>query len=129
MAKYAHPDVLDNGPAYIKANCDKVVLVPTYTFGDNYSTVNAAAVADAAMTDADFTLSSSGNNRILTTAEGKLDPSGSAGGGAGNHIAFLDTVAGKVLWVTEETSGQAIVAGNPVEFPSLVYISTQPIAP
>ena len=48
------------------------------------------------------------------------------GGGAGNHIAFLDTVNSKVLWVTNETSGQSITIGNPVSFPSLVYTVNQP---
>lgn len=130
MAKYAHPDVLDNGPAYIKANCNKVALVSAYTAGDSYATVNAAILAEAAMTSADFTLADSGTDRALTTAAGKTDASANASGGsASNHIAFLDTANSKVLWVTEETSGQAITAGNPVSFPSLTYTAKQPVAP
>ena len=39
---------------------------------------------------------------------------------------FLDTVNSKVLWVTNETSGQSITIGNPVSFPSLVYTVNQP---
>jgi hypothetical protein len=38
-------------------------------------------------------------------------------------------VNSKVLWVTEETSGQTITSGNPVNFPSLVYTAKQPVAP
>ena len=34
-----------------------------------------------------------------------------------------------VYTVTEETSGQTIVLGNPVTFPSLVYTAKQPVAP
>lgn len=124
MAKFAHSDVLDNGPAYIKANCNKVILTSAYVFGDSYATVNAALLAEATMTTADFTLSSSGNNRLLTSAAGKQDTSANAAGNA-SHIAFVDTVASKVLWVTAETTGQAISAGNPVNFPSLVYTSNQ----
>lgn len=130
MAKYAHPDVLDNGPNYIKTNCNKMALIGSYAFGDSYATVNAAILAEAAMTSTDFTLGSSGNDRTLTTAAGKSDASANASGGsATNHIAFVDTVNSKVLWVTEETSGQAITAGNPVNFPSLVYTAKQPVAP
>lgn len=130
MAKYAHPDVLDNGPAYIRTNCNKMALISSYTFGASYATVNAAILAEAAMTSTDFTLGSSGNDRTLTTASGKSDTSANASGGsATNHIAFVDTVNSKVLWVTEETSGQAITAGNPVNFPSLVYTAKQPVAP
>jgi hypothetical protein len=81
------------------------------------------------MASGDFTFASSGNNRTLTTAAGKSDASANASGGsASNHIAFVDTALSKVLWVTEETSGQAVTSGNPVNFPSLVYTAVQPVA-
>ena len=127
MAKWVHADVLDNGIAYIKANCNKMALVSAYSAGDSYATVNAAIVADTAMAPGDFTIAASGNNRTLTTAAGKSDTAANVtGGGAGNHIAFLDTTNSKVLWVTNETSGQSITIGNPVSFPSLVYTVNQP---
>ena len=127
MAKWVHADVLDNGIAYIKANCNKMALVSAYSAGDSYATVNAAIVADTAMANGDFIIAASGNNRTLTTASGKSDTAANVtGGGVGNHIAFLDTVNSKVLWVTNETSGQSITIGNPVSFPSLVYTVNQP---
>ena len=128
MTKWAHADVLDNGPAYIKTNCDKVCVVSAYTAGDSYATVTAAILAEAALTSTDFTLASSGSDRTLTTAAGKQDASANASGTA-SHFAFVDTANSKVLWVTEETSGQTIVLGNPVTFPSLVYTAKQPVAP
>ena len=128
MAKWAHADVLDNGINYIKTNCNKVAVISAYTAGDSYATVNAAILAEATMASGDFTLGTSGKDRTLTTAAGKQDASANAGGAA-SHIAFVDTVNSKVLWVTEETSGQTIVAGNPVTFPSLVYTAKQPVAP
>ena len=128
MTKWAHADVLDNGLAYIKTNCDKVCVVSAYTAGDSYATVAAAILAEAALTSTDFTLASSGSDRTLTTAAGKQDTSANATGAA-SHIAFVDTVNSKVLWVTEETSGQTITASNPVTFPSLVYTAKQPVAP
>lgn len=128
MAKYAHPDVLDNGPNYIKTNCNKMAVVSAYTFGATYATVNSAILAEATMTSTDFTLGTSGNDRTLTTASGKSDASANATGAA-NHIVFLDTVNSKVLWATEETSGQTITLGNPVNFPQLVYTAKQPVAP
>ena len=128
MAQFAHSDVLDNGIAYIKANCNKVAVISSYSPGDSYATVNSNLMAEAAMASGDFTLGTSGNDRTLTTAAGKQDASANAGGAA-SHIAFIDTVNSKVLWVTEETSGQTIVLGNPVTFPSLVYTAKQPVAP
>jgi hypothetical protein len=128
MAKYAHPDVLDNGIAYIRTNCNKIAVISAYTFGDSYSTVNANILAEATMTSTDFTLGTSGNDRTLTSATGKSDTSANATGAA-SHIAFLDTANSKTLWVTEETSSQVITAGNQVNFPSLVYTSKQPTTP
>ena len=127
MAKFAHANVLDNGLNYIKDNCDKVTLISSYSVGESYATVAAKILAEATMASADFTLGSSGNNRTLTSAAGKQDTSAnSTGGSATNHIAYLNTVGSEVLWVTEETSGQVVTAGNPVNFPSLVYTSNQP---
>ena len=128
MAKWAHADVLDNGINYIKTNCNKVAVISAYTAGDSYATVSGNILAEATMASGDFTLGTSGSNRTLTTASGKQDTSANASGAA-SHIAFVDTVNSKVLWVTEETSGQTIVLGNPVTFPSLVYTAKQPVAP
>jgi hypothetical protein len=125
MAKYAHPDVLDKGIDLIRTSCDKMVVIDAYTFGDSYATVNGNILASVAMTSTDFTLGTSGNDRTLTSATGKSDSSADATGAA-SHIAFLDTANSKVLWVTTETSGQTITAGNAVNFPSLVYTSQQP---
>ena len=127
MAKFAHQQVLDNGLNYIKNNCNKIALISSYSVGESYATVNGKILAEATMTSTDFTLGSSGNNRTLTSAAGKSDTSANAtGGSATNHIAYLNTVGSEVLWVTEETSGQVVTAGNPVNFPSLVYTSNQP---
>ena len=127
MAKFAHQQVLDNGLNYIKNNCNKIALISSYSVGESYATVNGKILADAAMTSTDFTLGSAGNNRTLTSAAGKSDTAAnSTGGSATNHIAFLNTTGSEVLWVTEETSGQVVTVGNPVNFPSLVYTSNQP---
>ena len=128
MAHWAHADVLDNGINYIKTNCNKMALVSAYTNGDSYATVNGNILAEVTMTSADFTLGTSGSDRTLTVASGKQDSAANASGNAAD-IVFLDTANSKVLWVTEETSGQTITASNPVTFPSLVYTAKQPVAP
>ena len=129
MARYFHPDVLDNGPAYLRANCDSMVLVSTYTFGDNYATVTGNVLAAVSMAPTDFTLADgASNSRTMTTASGKQDTAADdGGGGASMHIAFLDTVNSKVLGVTEETSDQTITAGNPVLFPEITVAVGQPV--
>ena len=126
MTKFAHNDVLDNGPAYIKSTCNKMVVVSAYAFGDSYASVMAAMLAEAAMTQSDFVLSSSGNNRVLTTSSIIFDSAANASGLA-NHIIFVDSVSSKVLWATEENTpgGHQITQGVRVDFPSLTYTSTQ----
>lgn len=132
MTKYVHPDVLDNGLNYIKTHCDKIAVISSYSAGDSYATVNAAILAEAAMAPDDFTLANGASgSRTITSAAGKQDASANAGNtagtGANNQFAFFDTLNSKVLWVTDETSNQDVVLGNPIDFPSLVYTSWQPV--
>lgn len=131
MARYAHPDVLDNGPAYIKNNCNKVILLDAYT--SNYSVANTTAkVAEAALVTGDFAIAGAdGAARVLTaTLTGKAGGNAIIGVvGTGAHIAFVDTVNSKVLYVTEESSDQNITVGNPITFNSNpTYSSNQPTA-
>lgn len=129
MNFFAHADVLDNGPAYIKAHCTKIALVSAYTFGDSYATVNGNILAEVTVDSDDFTLSNgAANARKLVSAGGLSDSTANATAAASatKHFAFLDVAGTKVLWVTPEASGQAITAGNPVSFPALEYHAFQP---
>lgn len=126
MAKWVHSDVLDNGLNGIKNAATHMLLIKAYTAGDSYATVIGNSIADATMIPSDYTLSSSGNNRLITTPAGKSATASAGSGVAPNlHIAFTDGSA-KVLWVTDETSDQVITAGNTVNFPQLTYTSNQP---
>lgn len=128
MPKFVSANVLDSGINYIKTNCNKVVLVAAYAITDTFTTVNAAALADVAgLVAADFVIAASGNNRALTAAAKTDTAANASGGGAGNHIVYLNTTGSEILWATPETSGQAVVLGNPVNFPSLVYTAVQPV--
>lgn len=132
MPRYAHADVLDNGPKYIKDNCNKVILTDAYS--TSFATVNGASkVAEAALVTGDFALSGAdGAARTLTaTLTGKSGGNAlkAVADGTGMHIAFVDTVNSKVLYVTEESSDQSITSGNPIQFNSNpTYASNQPTA-
>ena len=132
MPRYAHPDVLDNGPKYIKDNCNKVILINAYS--NVYATVDGAnKVAQATLVTGDFAIAGAdGSPRVLTaTLTGKSGGNALQGvaDGTGMHIAFVDTVNSKVLYVTEESSDQAITNGNPVQFNSNpTYTANQPTA-
>lgn len=130
MTKYAHPDVLDNGPAYIKANCNKVILITAYS--TVYATVNGAnKIAEAALVTGDFAIAGAdGAARVMTaTLTGKSMGNALQGlaDGTGMHLAFVDTANSKVLYVTDESSDQPITNGNPVQLNSNpTYSSNQP---
>ena len=123
--KYAHPDVLDNGPALIKSACVRMLLISAYSVGDSYATVQAAKLAEVVMTSADFTLAAAGNNRTLTVAAGKTGTLSAPATGTDLHIAFTDG-ASRVLWVTDETSNGSASSGAVATFPGPVYTASQP---
>lgn len=119
MTTYAHADVLDQGPKYIKDYCDKVILINAYS--STYATVNGAnKVAEASLVTGDFAIAGAdGAARVLTaTLTGKsggnaaqtVDP------GTNMHVAFVQTGASKVLLVVPESTDQPITSGNPVTF-------------
>lgn len=130
MPRFAHADFLDNGPQYLKANCNKVVLISQYD--TTYVGCNATyKVAEATLVNGDFSIAgAAGAARTLTaTLTGKSGGNAllAVNPGTNMHLAFLDTVNSKVLFVTEESSDQAIVLGNPVQFNSnLNYVANQP---
>lgn len=132
MTTWAHADVLDNGPAYIKANCNAVLLIKTYAAGDSYATINGATikVASATLVTGDFTLANgASSSRTLTAAiNGKSGGNAAVATSANDlHLAFVDTVNSKVLWVCQETTDQSITAGNPVQFgTNPVWTANQP---
>lgn len=125
MAKFVHSDVLDNGLNGIKNAATHMILISAYTPGDSYATVTAAALCTVTMAPGDFTLGTSGSSRNVTSATKTGTASASIGGTPDLHIAFTDGV-GKVLWVTDETTNQAITATNTINFPAFTYTSNQP---
>lgn len=126
MAKWAHADVLDQGPNLIKTAAVRMLLLSGYAAGDSYGTVQAAKLAEVVMTSSDFTLANSGSNRTCTVAGGKSAVASAAASGTPDlHIAFTDGTS-RVLWVTDETSNQAVPLGATVNFPSPVYTAQQP---
>jgi hypothetical protein len=123
MNKYAHSDVLDGGLNAIRNNAIRMLLLKAYTAGDSFATVAGNAICTVTLASGDFTLSGGDiAARVLTTTAKSGTASAS---GTSTAIAFTDNV-GKVLWVTAETSGQAVTSGNTVNFPSLTYTSGQP---
>ena len=131
MPRFAHQDVLQQGPKYIKDNCNKMALISDYTFGDSYAVVNGNIIAESAMADTDFTFSTVSNNERLTPATDKSDatPLGYTSGSGDLHLAFVDTVNSKVLYVTEVPEA-TISADFPLDFTNPQYYEAQqPTAP
>lgn len=129
MAKWVRSGVLDSGLNDIKNNVTRIVLLSAYAAGDSAATVNANTLAYVASVSTDFTLSSSGSNRLLTVASGKVATATATAGGIPDlHMAFTDgtTTAINVIWVTDISNDQPITSGNVINFPAPVYTNNQP---
>lgn len=109
MGKSAHDDVFDNGLNAIKNNCDKMVLCsqePT-TFVEANVTF---ALADVAMVSGDFTIANGDvSGRKITVVAKNAVPVDATG--TSNHLALLDTINSKLLFVTTHPA-QAVTSGN-----------------
>lgn len=125
MAKFMHADVLDGGLLAIKNGAVKMVLINAYSFGDSYATVIGNKLAEVTMASTDFTLSTSGNNRLATVAAKAGVAVTATSSSADHHVALTDG-SGKVLYVTDETGEAAVTSGGTVNFPAFTITKTQP---
>jgi hypothetical protein len=129
MAKYLHPDVLDNGLQHIIDQCSgnvDMLLITSYAQGQAYATVDSNKVMTIDLVAGDFTLGNQGTGRKLTVAE----KSGTASGSASSpdlHVAIVDAVASKVLAVTDDTGDADITIGDPKTLPTFDIRMNQPV--
>lgn len=122
MTTWLHSDVLDNGLAYLKNNCNAVCLIKAYSGGDSYATVVGNSVCVVTVDNTDFTIADNGSfagSRKISVGAQSGTASANSGASPNLHFAYVDSVNSKVLGVTDETSDQVITSGNPVSFPAL----------
>jgi hypothetical protein len=108
---------------------NSIRLLKTYAQGDTYATVNSNSIADAAVTDTDFSGPADvtvPNSHRKLTFNGVTGNATTDNSGTDLHIAVIDTINSIVLAVTNETSDQPITNGNLVTFPAFYMQSSQP---
>jgi len=126
IQKWAHPDTLDGGLAAIKNNVNRIVLISAYAKGDSYAAVMGNKLGEAVMAPSDFTLSTVGDGNRRVTSAAKSGPATATVVGADLGFAWVDTVAQRVMYVTDELSDMPVTSGNVINFPALSYTSNQP---
>jgi len=132
MAKWAHANVLDQGPQYLITLAGtpsrvKQHLVKAYAAGDSYATVVANSVANADMEAANLVLSSVGSNRKLTVAaKNSLTATAASGANPDLHQVLVDSTGSVVLLATDETANEAVALAETVNLPSWSYTVSQP---
>lgn len=124
--KHAHTDLLDNGPAHMKANVSRIALISGYAKGDSFATVVSKILAEIATAPGEFTLASMGDDRRVISPAKPATASATVAAGLDLHFAFL-TADNRVLYVTDETTDMAVTAGNTINFPALPYTSKYPV--
>ncbi len=127
MARWVHDNVHDNGLNYIKTNAQRVLVLAAYALNDSYATVTGGSniLAEAAVSSTDFTLAAGSPSGRKITSTAKTDSSANATN-TSTHLAFVDDTNSRVLWVTDESSGQTIYTGNGVNIPAVSYTMKQP---
>jgi hypothetical protein len=113
MAKTVHDDVLDAALNYIKNNATRLTLCnaqPT-----TYTEANATfALADVTIDTGDFTGPANGDTsgrKIAVNAQTGVDVDVTDAGGT-NHVALLDVVNSKLLYVTTAADVAVDAAGT-----------------
>lgn len=123
--KYVHPDVLDNGPAHLRASATNALLLPSYTADTTYAQAVASAIMNVPISSTDFVLANEGTGRKVIF-NGAVGPAGATlAAGAPLHIALIDKV-GRILLVNDEASRAPIVTGSRYKIPPITYVNPQP---
>jgi hypothetical protein len=126
MATFIATAALDAELNYVKTNASKIFVLKAYAAGDSSATITTNKLAEVAVTSADYTLSNSGNNRVLTVAaKSTSNSTATLAAGSDLHVAHVDA-SGNALWVTNETTDQAVTTGNPFDIPSHAITANQP---
>ncbi len=132
-AKWANASILDGGSDLVRtlaATLAKVKMhvIKAYTPGDTYATaITTNSCGSVDMVAADFVQSSIGSNRRTTLPAKAILLTASSWAAPDLHIAIVDSVAGVVLFVTDETSNQVITSGNTFNVPTWSFDFNQPI--
>ncbi len=113
MSKFANTDVLD-GSLTVVATATRMVAVSGQPA--SYAAADAGKLAEATLTGADFTLAAGDISGRKVTVAAKSGLSVITAGTA-DHVALLDPVLSKLLYVTT-CPAQALVGGGTVSIAS-----------
>lgn len=112
MAKKVHDDVLDGALAVLKTQCDRMTVCAGEPASFAEASAGAKFLAGVAMTGADFVIddgAQSGRRASVATKSAiSVEQDGTV-----DHIALLDTVNARLLYVTTCTP-QVLTTGNTV---------------
>lgn len=122
MPHFTHDDVYDNGLAYLKANCNKMVLTDgePANFADanaNMGVGSGQKVSEVAMASGDFTLANGDTSGRKVTCAAKAAQAVVANGD-GEYVAYLDTLNSKILhYYPIATARPGLTTADSVNFP------------
>lgn len=126
MAIWASTPFQNGGLNYLKTTATFLTLIKAYALGDNLATITSNKVAESAMVNGDFTITTpvAGTQRVTSAAKAGVNITADSVAGANTHWAFHDGT--NVIYVTKETTAQAFTNGNLVNFPALYVETPQP---
>lgn len=128
MPFFIHQDVQDNGLLYLKNNTNQIRLLSSYVVGQAFSTTTTNLLAFVSPTQPELVISSDGYDRRFGFGDYLVTASGSTSGEFFLHVACVDTVQQKVLWVTECRENKQVLSGTQTMIPAAVFVFKQPTA-
>lgn len=110
MGKRVHDDVLDGALSVLKNNCDRMAVCAGEPLSFAEASAGAKYLAGTAMAGGDFVIGDGAQSgrRAEVAAKGGITVEQD---GTVDHIALLDSVNGRVLYVTTCVP-QVLTAGN-----------------
>ena len=116
---------LDSMLKVVLNQATNILLVTSYSQGEDYATVTGRSVANATINTGNFTgPAPSGNNLILTFTGASATASGSAS--TPDLHMVITNGSDTILAVSDESTDQDIVSGNTVNFGSFEIRALQP---
>lgn len=111
--------VYDNGLSHVKSNCDKIIITNGVPSISDYAATAGLKLGEATVTAADFTIAdAAGGGRKISHAAKQGTATATSNTAQDKHVAWLDSAAGVVLLVTQETTDQEFFTGNTIDFPA-----------
>ena len=119
MPKYAHPEIMDLGLSQLDTTATGVYAIQGFTtdFATATDNITGNAIGNAALITGDITLTNGNTAGARKAVVSDLITISFDKDGTPDHLALVDSLTSKVLYVTEIVNPQPVLLGNTMTTP------------